>query len=90
MASQVMWRMILIRFEIQRQPQRKPKAEGRHKKTAAEKNKEFIAKVAVCVAIFFVGVLGVIFQPGGNHRNHHEKSLPAISSWSFWNLTTAR
>lgn len=38
------------------------KAEGRHKKTQQRKNKEFIAKVAVCVAIFFVGVLSVIFS----------------------------
>lgn len=50
------------RFEIQRQPQRKPKLKVVTKRQQQRKNKEFIAKVAVCVAIFFVGVLGVIFS----------------------------
>ena len=62
MASQSNVAYDFDRFEIQRQPQRKPKLKVVTKKQQQRKNKEFIAKVAVCVAIFFVGVLGVIFS----------------------------
>ena len=61
MASQSNVAYDFDRFEIQRQPQRKPKLKVVTKKQQQRKNKEFIAKVAVCVAIFFVGV-GVIFS----------------------------
>ena len=56
MASQSNVAYDFDRFEIQRQPQRKPKLKVVTKKQQQRKNKELIAKVAVCVAIFFVGL----------------------------------
>lgn len=51
------------RFETSRRvPESKPKLRVVEKKRHARQTRAFVAKMSLCISIFFVGILGIIFS----------------------------